>query len=421
MLAAAALGFAHGGVAADVDYRDTLERAVTPLSDLLAPPMDFFDVFVGDAESYDSNLFRLQSNVNDLATVIGPNASRADYINTASVGTEGQWTEGKQMIALNARADDNHYSRNTDLNNVSGSGGLTWNWQFGNHLSGQLGGDFNRSLAGFYNTNVYTKDLVDRSEYFGSGRYQLGPHVTLSAGVLYQDTTLSADAAKANDNRRKIVDVGAEYATSVTTSIGVDYRYTDTTYSQDSFLNGVAFSPDYREDSPRLVLKYAPSEKTEIDAIVGYLKRDYTTNVIGDFRGDVWRVALQWNPTGKTLILLTAYRNLQADFTAETDYFISNTVSLSPTWTPSEKLALSLSLYHEQQDYVGSSLFSTAGVGRRDTITAEQMGVVFTPYYRAADRSFAINGSFRHEQRDSNQAEASYTDNIARLGFLFKF
>ena len=121
--------------AADVAYRDTLEKAVTFAPEMPAEEVNFFDVFAGAAETYDTNLFRLPSGI-DVAALVGPGASRQDHIATGSAGLDGQWYVGRQQILLNARVDDNRFAQNSDLNNVSGLGSLTWNWEFGPYLSG---------------------------------------------------------------------------------------------------------------------------------------------------------------------------------------------------------------------------------------------------------------------------------------------
>ncbi len=104
-------------------------------------------------------------------------------------------------MTFDLRADENRFAQNTGLNNTSGVGSVIWNWEMRGNLSGELGADYNRSLAGFYNTNVYERDMVEREEYFASARYQLGPHLTATGGFLYQDTTLSAAAAQENDKQ----------------------------------------------------------------------------------------------------------------------------------------------------------------------------------------------------------------------------
>src|SRR5882672_7901151 len=56
----------------DTLYRDTLEKAVDPPGDINVEAGKFFDVYAADQESYDNNLYRLNS-VTDVTALIGPN------------------------------------------------------------------------------------------------------------------------------------------------------------------------------------------------------------------------------------------------------------------------------------------------------------------------------------------------------------
>ena len=393
----------------DTLYRDTLEKAVDPPGDINVDAGKIFDVFAADQESFDNNLFRLPTSVTDLSGTVGPNASREDHINTSSAGLDGQWGLGKQIVALDLRADDNRYARNTDLNNVSGNGKAIWNWALASTLSGQVGGDYTRSIASFVNTNVYTRNLVDQWEYFGGARYQIGPRWAVFGGVIQTDTRLSALASRPNDSNLKSVEVGTEYATGIQNSFGAEYRYTDATYPSTLVSN-------YNEDRARLFLKYAISDKTLIDASAGYLKRDYPNHAIGEFSGDIWRASLQWQPRDKTQILAVAWRELHAYLTADSDYYVSNGVSLSPIWSASEKINLSLLFSSEKQDYIGSAPGVTTAGSRHDKIYAEQANLGYTPV-----RHFTVNISLRHEQRSTNQGQFGYNDTLATIGVTGKF
>jgi glycosyltransferase involved in cell wall biosynthesis len=238
-----------GKVFGDVANNDTLERALRAPDIPQNPDAHTYDVFVADQVTYDNNIFRLPPGGVDIVALAGPNASREDHINTASAGLNGQWALGKQFITLDVDVDDNRFVRNGNLNNVSSSDALKWNWILGNRLTGQVGADFIRALGSFYDTFNYTRDVVDQTEYWGSARYAVGPHIALFGGVLYTDTILSQPALKVNDNQRKAVDFGLEYATAAARTFDFDYRYTDARYSHTSFLNGVAFNPDYRDEN----------------------------------------------------------------------------------------------------------------------------------------------------------------------------
>jgi hypothetical protein len=212
-----------------------------------------------------------------------------------------------------------------------------------------------------------------------------------------------------------------EYATSAATSFDLDYRYTDARYSHASFLNGVAFDPDYRDETVRLTFKDALTEKTQLEALVGYLKRDYPSTAIGAFSGNIWRLSLDWRPTEKTELLVAASRDLQADLSAQSDYFVSKAVSISPTWIPTEKISLALVLTRDVQDFVGVNEFVASLGSRVDSINSAQLNLLYSPFIFTQSRSLTFNFTYRTERRKSNQAGLSYDDNIGKAGVTFKF
>jgi glycosyltransferase involved in cell wall biosynthesis len=414
-----ALGICNKAIG-DVANNDTLEKAVQPPEATLGQEGNNLGYFVGAQTAYDTNLFRLPNGA-DLATIVGPRASREDHIDTGSLGLDGIWTLGKQIVTLDVRADYNRFLRNDNLNNFSSNDALKWNWAFGSRLSGAVGADYVRTLGGFYNTNNYQRDMVNVTETFGSARFVVGPHVALFGGVLYTDVSLSQPALKVNDNKRKAVDLGLEYALGAASSVDFDYRYTDARYSHTSFLNGVAFDPDYRDDTARVTFRDALSEKTHIEALVGYLKRTYPSTAIGAFSGNIWRVSLDWKPTDKTDLLVAASRDLQADLSAQSDYFVSKAVSVSPTWTPTEKISVALVLARDTQDFIGVNEFVATVGSRHDSINSGQLNVLYSPFVFTQSRSLTFNFSYRTERRKSDQANLSYADNLAKAGVTFKF
>ena len=397
------------------DYRDTLKRAVSAPSTAQPFEGNAYDVFVSDQIAYDSNVYRLAPGV-AASTVVGPNATKQDDINSASVGLDAHWELGKQTINVNARADDNLFKNNTDLNNVSGNGNLIWFWDLGSVLTGQVGTDYSRSLASFVNSNVYTRNMLGRTEYFASGRYQLGPRWTFFGGILDNETSLSANASNQNNSHSKSVDGGVQYATGLDNSIGLDYRYTNARYPNDFITNGIPFNQSYTESRTRFLFEYALSDKTFIDASAGYLKRDYPSSTIASFSGNVWRAALQWKPTNKTNLTLIGRRELQAYFTAQSDYFVSTSLNIASHWVASEKLTPTILLSVDDQKYIASGP-EAPGVGlRHDRVTAQQTGIAYTPF-----RVLTLNLSFRHEHRGSNQSQAKYDDGLAAASFRLQF
>jgi exopolysaccharide biosynthesis operon protein EpsL len=395
------------------DVTDTLDNAVRgPL--LINESTDpYFDLFVADRGQYDNNLFRLPTGA-DVKEIVGPSASREDHFNSASAGLDGQWVLGRQIFGVQLQAADNRYAQNSNLNNVSSIDKAVWNWGVASVLSGQVGAGYTRALPGFVNALVYERDVYQQTQYFAAARYQVGPRWALYGGILDTNFTLENAATKFNDYNRKAVDVGAELETSAQDSFGVDYRYSDTRYPNSIVVSPTSFNPDYKEDRLRFLAKAVLTEKTTVDASAGVLKRTYANSLIGSFSGPIWRGALGWQPTLKTQLIATVWRDLQAYFTDTTNYYRTTGVNLAPTWTPSEKISLRITVSHEDQHYIGSSNNAADLASRQDTVNSQIFSMTYTPI-----RSLIFDVSFGHEQRDSNQPQHAYNDGLASVGVKF--
>lgn len=398
-----------------VDARDTLDKTVLGPDLMGGVAENAFNVYVADREVFDSNVYRVPSDAN-LATLVGNSASKRDHINSPAAGLDGQWILGRQVFQLDLSADDNRYSQNTNLNNVSSIDKLLWNWGLGNVLSGQVGADFFRSVVSFVNNPSYVRNVYDKTETFAAGRYQVGPHWSIYGGLLVANVSLDNAESRTNDSRQKSVDMGIELATGVADTYGIDYRYTDARYPNAIELNHTSFDPDYRQGRVRFLIKRALSDKTSIDVIAGYSKRNYGDTVIGSFSGPIWRASLGWEPTEKSQLIISTWRELQSYVTDETNYYRSTGISASPVWTVSEKIKAALVVSREYQAYIGSSPITTNQLARRDTVNVLQGNLTYIP-----TRALSFDASYRHEQRDSTQALRTYTDGLASVGMKFLF
>jgi hypothetical protein len=377
---------------------------------------DSWDVFAADQVTYDDNLYRLPSGLVNIFALLGPNAAPQDHINTATVGTDVHWVFGRQSLDVTALADENRFSRNVDLNNSAGNGKAVWNWRVGGYLSGTAGVDYYRSLAGFGYTGYLGRDLIDRSDYFGTAHYQIGPRWSIFGGVTESDITHSAKPEQFYDYHLKSGSGGIEYATAVNNTIGLQYQYSDARFPQGILLNEVPFAQDYDDESTQVLLKYALTEKTLINASAGYLKRNYPDSTIGSFSGDIWKATVQWQPSDKTQALVNVYRQLQAYLEAESNYFVDTGGSVAPVWAPTEKVRVSLILSWDDENFIPSRLNALDVTSRHDKVTSQTASVIYTPM-----RLLTFNLSYRNEQRDSNDPFFQYDDKVASAGVTFKW
>ena len=417
-------GLTSISMAAAIEYRDALDIAVTPPDEVAGlERTDRLILYVGNNISYDNNVYRLPRSFTDLSTLpgIGPNPSRKDYTDSITGGLDAEWLTGaRQSVDLDLRADYNRFFRNQDLDNVSTSDRLVWNWGLTDALSGEVGADYTRLLGGFTNTAVYSRDIVNRSDLFASMRYQVGPRWGIFGGVLGTDYSVSSADAVFNNSKSRGVDLGADY-TVESNRIGFDYRFNDNRAANAAILNGVLFDPDFREDRARVLLHYALTEKTLVDASAGYLKRQYPSAAIGSYAGEIWRVALQWQPTPKTQLLVGVWQQLDSDLTAQTDYFVDKGASLTPQWIASEKLTFSASISRDNENYIGSNPIGTITVvpstqARHDTVTGANANMIYTPI-----RALTLTVSAGHVTRNSNIPQFHFNDMVGSVNIVYKF
>jgi hypothetical protein len=371
------------------------------------------DLYLSDQFTYNDNLYGLPPDT-DVTAVAGPLATREDSFNSISLGGDGRWFSDNQVFGVNFRADDNRYTHNDSLNNVSGKGNLEWDWRLQTDWSGQVGVSYYRGLANFANTGYYARDVVQREDYFGTLRYQVGPNWAVYGGFIGANTGQTAVAEQLYDFHSNAGNAGIEFATSSDNTIALDYRYTDATFPQDFVSNGAPFSSDYREDTARILVKYVFSAATELDASGGYLKRDYPVSNFATFSGDIWQVALKWTPTDNLQWVVMGWRQLTAYVEAQSDYYVSTGGSIGAVWAASDTLALSVGATRENHDYINSSPSAVTFASRYDRLSTEQARLVYSPTHYL---TFKL--AYHYEQRESNQAQFQYNDGVATASVTY--
>jgi hypothetical protein len=371
-------------------------------------------VRLGERLTREDNLYRLPDGV-DPADLMGPDARRADVVNSTSVALAGRWAQGEQEVALDTSVAANRFAHNSDLDNTSGRGTLDWNWRLGSRWSGQSGGRRERTLAGFANTLSLEKDLIDTTLYHVDTRF--------AAGARWRALASARESATSHDNEARLRDdveirsgaLGLEYHTPREDSLAIEFRRARATFPAQTLALGAGSASDYEERGAGLNLGYVLTDEVLFKASVGRVEREYALARRGDFAGDVWSAELQWSPTESTRIVLRRWRELKAHLDAESDHFMSTGEGIVATWLPVAKVALSLQLSRDQQRYIGADVDELVEP-RHDTPTSGSFRVTYTPRERA---SFEV--SYRQETRESNRFRFDYDAAAVTLGGEVKF
>ena len=385
------------------------------------PPLAFF---VADQLMYDDNLFRLPE-----PALRDPNEQpiedTADYVNQLTAGFRTRLNFGRQDLRLTGRVNDVRFRNNDQLDYTGGAANLVLDWTIGSRWSGELSGDYQRSLASYTNYRFVERDIVEALGGELEARFELGPRFALLAGARARRTEHSDDERRAENFESNAAWGGIEYASSPTDRFILEYQVLEGDFP-DSFAPGSIDARDrsYEETLINFRTEYEITSKLHFRGNVGNLERTYAPgSIANDYSSGIWRGTVEWQPRSKLGFELSAWRDLKAYVDAESDYFVADGASIGPKWSPSDKLAFALEYVYEEQNYIGTPILSGTGEpgietdpGRIDEVDIAR----FTASY--APRDFLeLDLTWAYIERSSNRPTREYDAQVASMALRFVF
>lgn len=374
-------------------------------------------LYVSEQYSYDDNLFRLSRSAGALEPLPDGVVAREDYVNRLTAGIGEDLELGRQVFTLTGRAQDVRFAENDHLDHVAGRGSLTWDWLLTSALTGELQGEYNRSLADFANSRGTLKDVLETTAYSGAVRYKLGPRWMLLADGQRTTTEHGLELRRTDDFEASSGRFGIQYSTPTQHTVAVEYRYIDAQFPNLLPDSASQHSGDYEENAALARLSYTFSVHTHLHAMYGYVEREHTNDVENRYSGNTWRTDLTWRPRAKFSTKLSAWRELRAYVDAESDYFVSDGASITPSWSPIRQLSFSLSLSLEEQEYLGFEFDPTleATSARADDVVSALATFVYTPR-----ENLELELSYRSLDRDSNRDFRRYDAAVAAASIRWR-
>jgi opacity protein-like surface antigen len=376
--------------------------------------------YLSEQMVYDDNVFRsadaevetVPVNPGDPNSVTRP-VAREDYSNRITLGLGNDFQTGRQSLKLRGRVYDVRYNDNDYLDYTGGDASAMYDFRLLTMLSGRLSGSYTRTLADFANNLSNARDLIESTNYNGSLRYEIGPRWSLSASGGRIETEHDLTIRRTEDLEADVGRLSLDYATPSFHSFGLEYRYVDATFPNAIIAPGASASAsDYEENTALAKFTYTATIRTQIRLSGGYVERERPADSQATYSGDIWRAEIDWKPREKFSTLFAAWRELRAYTDAESDYFVSDGYSIGPSWSPTEKLLLSLTVSYEDQDYLTTRTLDALPTDsqRNDDL----LSGLFTFTYKPRDQ-LAIELSYRGSDRDSNRVNRRYDAQTAGL------
>lgn len=377
-----------------------------------------FHAFV-DAGAYrDNNLFRLPSGA-------GPSS---ETFTRLGVGLRGDLPFSRQRLRLEAQINDNRYRNFTQLDNVSGRGSATLDWEAGTNLSGNLGAYTERALSGFGQIQAVVRDMVTQDRAFGNAAFRITPDWRVRAGLnTFQYKHSDSTRTGLNTNQADLI-LGGDYVTPLQNSIGAQVRYSRGDFPDLVVVGAPSVNGHYKEVEPSAVLHYNIGGKSSVDARLGYTRRTHEQLTARDFRGSTGNLAFHWSPTPKTLLDLGLFKETRPYVTSSigsvltsidttSAYVVAQGITFSPQWALTDQVVLQAQFIDERDNYRGDPNNALLGTPEReDKFRAASGSVGWSPL-----RPLLLSVSLERGRRTSNINVRGFDYNALSLNARYTF
>jgi hypothetical protein len=115
-------------------------------------------------------------------------------------------------------------------------------------------------------------------------------------------------------------------------------------------------------------------------------------------------------------VIFNGWRQITAYLDAESLFFVSKGFSVTPTWTPTDKVTVSLAASTERQNYLGPDTGVADFESRRDRVSGEQVAIAYAPR-----QYLGFKISYNLQQRSSDVARFEYDDKIITASITGRF
>ncbi len=384
-------------------------------SHAVASPDDTIRPYVASNLLYDSNFLRLSDNVDPVA--VTGKSDKSEFIKQVAAGLDMDWTISRQHIIVKANVNQNWFQNFTTLDYIGWNTQAQWNWQVRNDLDGEIGYTNIQELGGFGQLNSLIGNQQNNQRSFANGGYLFHPNGKVKLGVFRTERQYDGNGREFSNNIEDNAELNLQYLSPTGSILGVRVLATDGQYPQRQL------TADSTQDNAYTRMNYAAtwdwraSSKTRIDGLVGYTHQDYANFSVRNFSDVIALLNLRWQASDKTLLELSTRREIAQADNLFASFVLTQGVWFNLTWQSTPKIALSLPMSYQQQQYLGGTGSNTvASEQQKDNVGRVGLNVMYHPL-----ESISIGPVLNYEKRDSNNPIASYETKSAGVNLQAAF
>jgi hypothetical protein len=192
---------------------------------------------------------------------------------------------------------------------------------------------------------------------------------------------------------------------------------TDGQYPLIQFTTNEAPDNAYTRINYAVTWDWHASSKTSIDGFLGHTQQHYKHSSVRDFADVIGEVNLNWRASDKSLIEISARREISQYVDLLSNFLLKQGVWVDLSWHFSPKLAVTLPIFYQQQQFLGNSAGNgTNASQRKDYVAGIGLDLIYKP-----SENISIGVPLHYENRDSNVALRSYETKSVGINLQVSF
>jgi exopolysaccharide biosynthesis operon protein EpsL len=380
-----------------------------------ADAADAINFTVGRSLMRDDNIFRLSDDANAPA-LIGTR-ERGDTVATTFAGVRFDRQYSRQRLSASVDARQVRYGRFALLDHDAKDLKAGWDWELGRHFFGRIAWSKSEALTDFGDFRSPVQNINTTEQRTWGVHFRLHPAWSLGANVFRVDSDNSSPLRETSRYAAEGREAVLKYTPRSGNAMALRLRRTDGHYPNRQVVAGSLVDNSFRQDEVEGSLAWHPGGASRIDARIAAVRRSHDEVPVRDFSGLTGKLAWDWTITGKTSFNVTARREIGAQEDILSSYVVTDSVSLGPTWMPTARTLVQVSIERRVRDFLGDPVASLAGIEKRqDSLSLASLAATWMPI-----DALQLGLTLRRERRDSNTAGIPYKAGVAFLSAQFSF
>lgn len=355
---------------------------------------------------HDRNILRLPDGVTPRQAGLDTD-DREDFVLSPVVDVDASLVWGRQALTANAVFRRDYFDQLGVFDSRTQSFSANYRWQLGNHWNGEASAGRDEQLTGFQDFIGPQRNVLTVRSARALANWQPRPDRRVSMSFDTYDGKNSIEQRRVNDYELRAPRIELVAISGAGNELSSSYRYTDGSYPNRIVTPTSVVDSSYKQSDADVGVRYAPGGKTSIDARIGYGWRRYETLSDRDFSGPVGRLIVVWAPTGKTVLELSAVRDLNAVDELDNLFAVGTVYRAALRYQLSAQFSFAAEYRRLRLDYEGdpradSILRTRFGVpddARSDTTTQPKIALEWRPTLK-----WLVNLSREWPQRTSSGA-----------------